>query len=84
MNASYIVTIQTAVEIFFRPIFGFAITKIQNPNNILLFALAALLLVGSLFLNWFIEIINARMASIDCIQYFARNCFCFLWWIANR
>ena len=77
MNASYIVTIQTAVEIFFRPIFGFAITKIQNPNNILLFALAALLLAGSLFLNWFIEIINGRWPVLIAFSILQGTAFAF-------
>ena len=77
MNASYIVTIQTAVEIFFRPIFGFAITKIQNPNNILLFALAALLLAGSLFLNWFIEIINGGWPVLIAFSILQGTAFAF-------
>ena len=77
MNASYIVTIQTAVEIFFRPIFGFAITKIQNPNNILLYALAALLLASTLFLNWFIEIINGGWSVLIAFSILQGAAFAF-------
>jgi len=77
MNASYIVTIQTAVEIFFRPIFGFAITKIKNPNNILLYALAALLLAGTLFLNWFIEIISGGWSVLIAFSILQGAAFAF-------
>ena len=77
MNASFIVTIQTAVEIFFRPIFGFAITKIQNPNNILLYALAALLLASTLFLNWFIEIINGGWSVLIAFSILQGAAFAF-------
>ena len=68
MYASYIVTIQTAVEIFFRPIFGFTITKIQNPNNISLSALVALLMAGSLFFNWFIEMIDGGWTVLIAVS----------------
>ena len=46
-----VVSLQTLVEIGFRPIFGIALTKIKNPNNIALFGIAACMLSVSLFLN---------------------------------
>ena len=49
-----IISLQTAVEIVCRPIFGYALTKMKKlPSNTLLFAVAAALLAVSLVLFYF-------------------------------
>jgi len=51
--SALIISLQTAVEIICRPLFGFALTKLKLPSNTLLFAVAAGMLAVSLVLFYF-------------------------------
>ena len=74
LNTSLIISLQTAVEVISRPVFGFFISGLDNPNNTLLFALAALLLAISLLLFYFVA--NWTMLIIFSVLQGAAFAFC--------
>ena len=74
INSALIISLQTAVEVVFRPVFGFLISKMKKPNNILLFGVAAFLLAGSLLLFYFAS--SWKMLIVFSIIQGAAFAFC--------